>query len=312
MMTYLLTQLSRHATLAFVFGIGIAVLVPPVTELFGPTLPMLIFSMLTLSVLRVKASALRDHAKRPVKAFTVIFWMLVLSPLIVGTAVIVLKPVPEELLAPLLFYTAMPPLTAVPALALLFGIDAALAIIVLMGASLLTPIILPPMMLIVLGVEIDIGVGDLFMRLAILVFGSFLAGLTLRKLTGEERLARHQSSLDGVIVLVMVFIVIAVFAGTHETLWANPELVMTLVVMAVGAALFFQILSALLFLPFGLKTALTAGMLSGNRNLALVLAVLGTNATLEIALFVAVGQVPVYLLPMVQRPLARKFGFTTN
>ncbi len=309
---FLLTQLSRHATLAFVIGIGVAILSPMASEFVGPVLPVLIFSMLTLSVLRVKTSALGQHARRPGKAVAVIVWMLVFSPLVIGLTLLAIAPVRSELMAPLLFYTAMPPLTAVPALALLFGIDAALAIIVLMGASLLTPLILPPMMLIVLGVEIDISIGELFLRLATLVFGSFIAGLSLRKLIGEEGLAKHAPSLDGIIVLVMVLIVIAVFDGTHATLAANPKLGVTLAALAVGAAIFFQTVSALIFLPLGLKTALTAGMLSGNRNLALVLAMLGDTATLEIALFVAVGQVPVYLLPMVQRPVARKLGFNSS
>jgi BASS family bile acid:Na+ symporter len=265
--------------------------------------------MLSLSVMRTQSTAIKTHVVRPKRAIAVILWMLVLSPLTVGSLIVLLNPFSDNLLAPLLFYTAMPPLTAVPALALLFGIDAGLAIIVLMAGSLLTPFVLPPMMLIVLGVEVDISATELFLRLAVLVFGSFLTGIFLRHKIGQERLNHHRPLHDGAIVMIMMLIVIAVFDGTHGTLIANPRLAIMLTVMALAAATFYQILSAFMFLPFGLKTALTAGMLSGNRNLALVLAVLGSSATTEIALFVALGQVPVYLLPMVQRPLAKRFGF---
>lgn len=309
-MSTALAFMSRHATLMFAVGMVTALVAPPVTRIFGPTLPVLIFSMLTLSVLRTDSVALARHIRRPTRAAAVILWMLVISPAVIGTAALKFLPLPADLMAPFLFYTAMPPLTAVPALAVLFGIDAALAVVALMVGSLLTPFILPPMVLLVLGIEVDIGVLELFSRLAVLVFGAFVAGMAIRHFAGKERLSRHAPSLNGLIVIVMMLIVVAVFDGAHETMWAHPTLALSLAALAFGAAIFYQILSAGLFLPFGLETALTAGMLSGNRNLALLLAVLGTSATTEIALFVAIGQLPVYVLPMLQRPLARRLGFT--
>ncbi|MCZ6763414.1 MAG: hypothetical protein O7C63_00615 [Alphaproteobacteria bacterium] len=312
MISNILSMLARHATLAFAIGMALALVAPPICEAVGPTLPIWIFSMLTLSVVRTDTVALAGHIRRPARSVAVIFWMLVLSPLIVGSGLIAFIPLSESLMAPLLFYTAMPPLTAVSALALLFGIDAALAIVVLMAGSLITPLILPPMALLVLGIQIDIGVGELFVRLAALVFGSFLAGLVIRRLAGQVRINRHAGPIDGLMVIVMVLVVIAVFDGVHGPMHANPDLALALVAMAFGAVILYQIVGAVLFLPFGLRTALTAGMLSGNRNLAILAAVLGASATTEIALFVALGQLPVFLLPLIQRPLARHFGFSSS
>ena len=299
---------ARHATWIFACAMAMALTVPPITAVIGPILTLLIFSMLTLSVMRTDLTAIAGHFRQPGRALAVIVWMLAISPLVVGSLLVV-APVPHELLTPLLFYTALPPLTAVPALAILFGIDAALAVVVLIGASLATPLILPPMMLMVFGVDVDIEMTTLFMRLSVLVIGSFLAGLLIRAIAGRARLAAHRQNLDGVIVIVMGLIVLAVFDGIHGPMLARPELAIGLIVAVVAASITFQVLSFFLFLPFGLETALTTGMLAGNRNLALILAVLGDSATIEIALFVSLGQLPVYLLPMIQRPLIRRLGF---
>ena len=56
----------------------------------------------------------------------------------------------------------------------------------------------------------------------------------------------------------------------------------------------------------GQRGSLSAGFISGTRNLAIILAVLPANVDLDVPLFFAVGQFPIYIMPMVLRPVFRK------
>jgi BASS family bile acid:Na+ symporter len=52
---------------------------------------------------------------------------------------------------------------------------------------------------------------------------------------------------------------------------------------------------------------LTLGLCSGNANLGLLLAAMADRAAVELFVFVAVAQLPIYTLPVIQRPLYRRW-----
>jgi len=64
--------------------------------------------------------------------------------------------------------------------------------------------------------------------------------------------------------------------------------------------------TALAFLPFGRTVALTTGLLSGNRNMSLYLAVLPATTDHGVLLFLALCQFPLLLSPFLLRPLYRR------
>ena len=65
-------------------------------------------------------------------------------------------------------------------------------------------------------------------------------------------------------------------------------------------------LAALAALPLGGHRALSLGFAAGNRNLGLLLAILPATADPALALFLALGQFPIYLLPWLMTPLYRR------
>ena len=62
----------------------------------------------------------------------------------------------------------------------------------------------------------------------------------------------------------------------------------------------------LIFSATGMSRALTLGFASGNRNMGLVLAVLADKADFDVVVFFAVGQLPMYILPALLRPIYRR------
>ncbi len=78
---------------------------------------------------------------------------------------------------------------------------------------------------------------------------------------------------------------------------------MLCIAAAFAANLALQAAGALIFGPTGISRALTLGLASGNRNMGLVLA---DKADFDVVVFFAVGQLPMYILPALLRPLYRR------
>jgi BASS family bile acid:Na+ symporter len=65
-------------------------------------------------------------------------------------------------------------------------------------------------------------------------------------------------------------------------------------------------LTTLVFLPFGKNIALASGLTSGNRNMALYLAVMPADTQPELLQFFALCQFPLFLSPFLLRPIYRR------
>ncbi|MDP6346164.1 MAG: hypothetical protein QF491_21695, partial [Alphaproteobacteria bacterium] len=61
------------------------------------------------------------------------------------------------------------------------------------------------------------------------------------------------------------------------------------------------------FLASGRRLAFTAGHMAGNCNMGLVLAVLADRAAIELVVFFALAQLPMYMLPVIANRIYRRF-----
>ena len=300
----LLIGLGRRATLFLAASVFVGFAAPPLSALFRPLLaPALVF-VLAVSLLQIRWQALSDTARRPWIIVALLVWLVLLAPVVMA-GVVVLAGLPGTVAPSLLLIAAAPPITAVPAVALLLGLDSALAILTLVAANLLTPLILPSLVLVLFGIEVDIGVASLMTRLAALVGAAVVIAWLVRRVVGVDALAARAVQIDGLVVVGMLVLVLAIMDGVFAHTIARPGLALMLLAAAVTANVGQQLVGTLLFLPFGPIRALTAGLVSGNRNGAILLAALADSASMEFILFVALGQLPIYVLPALQRPIYR-------
>jgi len=65
-------------------------------------------------------------------------------------------------------------------------------------------------------------------------------------------------------------------------------------------------LTALVFLKTGRARAFAIGLIAGNRNIGLMLAATGFAVPDDAWLYFALAQFPIYLLPHLLKPLARR------
>ncbi|GBD41912.1 hypothetical protein HRbin39_01299 [bacterium HR39] len=206
----------------------------------------------------------------------------------------------------LVVHAAAPPVTASGAIALLLGLEVELAVLATTAATLLAPLTLALVLERGTGLDLALSAPELALRLAVLLGVCHLAAWALRRRVGPLGLLANARLLDGVAVVGLLVFALAVMDGVAERLRLEPARGVDLLLFAFAANAGLQVLGALLFAHRGARTALTVGLLSGNGNLALVIAGLGESAPAVLALYVALGQFPVYLLPALQAPLYRR------
>jgi BASS family bile acid:Na+ symporter len=173
-------------------------------------------------------------------------------------------------------------------------------------ATLLAPLTLPPLALLLLDLDLQIGIGVFMGRLALIMLGAFLIAAAIRKLTGPARLAAHAEQIDGFIVVVMLVFAVAIMDGVTATLIERPGIVALWALAAFIANPGLQALGIAAFGWLGRKGALTVGLVSGNCNMGLLLAALPATSDFDTLLYFAVAQLPIFVLPALLLPVYRR------
>ena len=168
------------------------------------------------------------------------------------------------------------------------------------------PVVLPPVALWLLGVALDIDTGRFMLRLAILVGGALIVAAAIRAAVPRRTLDANAARIDGVAVAMLLVFAVAIMDGVTATLLERPGHVAFVALLSFAANLLLQAAGAVAFWWRGRDAALAAALCSGNRNMGLLLAALASGADGDVALYFAIGQLPIYILPWALRPLYRR------
>lgn len=285
-------------------GLVAGIVYQPLAAALRPWLIVFIVTTLALAVMRTDMTTLTAILRRPGSTMVQVIWLLGLSPLVMF-GVLLFVPVPDELRGPLILYAATAPITSMPAFALLFGLDAAFVLVGVTAAALLSPFTVPVTAALVMGNQISIGIVDLGMRMAMVIGGCYALGLLLRRVIGARRIAGWSLQLNAVFVVAATLLGIAVMDDIVALAMRDLGAMFLTVVLLLGVCFLLFLLGMVLFLPAGWTTALGAGLNSGGRNISIVLAVVGASASDALIIVVAAAQIPIFVLPILQKPLIR-------
>lgn len=301
-----LAWLGRNGSKVIALGVFIGLLLPPLAALLRPLLIPAIIGPFLIALLRLDWRQLGAYLREPGKGGLSLIWLLLALPMLVHLAIDPLG-LPPALHAGMVLMGAAPPLMASANLALILGLDAALAVVVTMLSTALMPLTLPAIALHLLDVTINIRLGELMARLGLIVGGCFLLAWALRRWLPRGFATRQAEPLDGLAVVGLVVFAIAIMDGVTAMLLSEPAFVLGCALAVYTLNLSLQALGAIAFAWRGLAPALTMGLCSGNANLGILLAALADRAAFELVVFVAMAQLPIYTLPLVQRPLYRRW-----
>lgn len=303
--------LSSRASWVIAAGLFVGLAIPDLARLFKPLIGPSVFVLLVATVLRIDWTKARLYARRPRLLAVVLAWLLLATPFIMWAATRLVD-LPEGLGRALVLTSSSPVLTAVPTFALMLGLDAALALIAMVATSILQPFLQPPLALLLLGIELDVSVPQLMTRLGLFIGGGFAVALIIHWLMGRERLARASEPISGIAVLMLIVFGVGAVDGLTETVLQRPDYALVFLVAAFAANFALQLVGGLVFLGLARvgvvdrQQALTAALATGNRNLAILVAVLGNSADADLFLFLAVNQFPMYFVPALLGPFYRR------
>ena len=297
---------GRRAPWLLAGGVFLGIAWQPLAHALAPWLEALIVLNLSLSMTRIAPAEFAARLRRPLAAAAAFAFSMLLAPLALWTAAAAAG-MSGPLGAAAVLHALTTPIMSAPALCVLFGLDAALALVVTVLSYALVPLTLPPLALWLLGVRLDVTALELAWRLGSIVGASFLIAAAVRLLPFGPRLVRaHASRIDGVLVLGMVGVAVSLMSGLPGYAAAEPARTGTAVVLAFAVNVALQAAGAAAFWRLGRRAALTVGLVSGNTNVALVFAAVSESAPYELLVYFVAGQFPIYMLPLVAVPLYRR------
>lgn len=297
---------ANYATWLMAGGLVFGVVFQPVAGFFRPYILYAIIVILAIAMIRLDTERLRHYARQPFAIATIVFANIVVAPVFIWLVVTPLG-LPEDLEQGLVLIAAAPMVSSAIAIAAILGLDAALSVAVLVVSYAFVPLTLPALSLWLVGLDLNVGFFDLFIRLfSTIAIAAVLAAAIRLWLVPRHLLTRNARALDGLGVLFVVVFCLGIVDGLLAFAIERPHYVLLTLVATFAVNIGLQIFSALLFLRMGRREALTVGLITGNTNLGLVLVTLADTAPPELLVCFVLGQVPMYFLPVVALPVYRR------
>ncbi|MCK7615659.1 sodium:proton symporter [Roseibium sediminicola] len=302
-----LAWIGRHGTAALAVSIFIGMALPALSATLRPYLALAVFSLLTLAFLRVDQQAIRMRLRRPALLIAALMWMMLGAPLLTYFGITLYGPenLGPDLVLALYIATAAPPVMAAPAFIYLLGLDGTLSLALSVAALIVTPLTAPFIGELMLGASLPLSVGGLAAQLSLLLVGAFAVSFALRRLAGRERLARSSHHISGLNVLLLLVFAIAAMDGVAASFADKPVFTLGLTALTFALALVQILLSLVLFSPATREDAYAIAHTCGTRNMGLMVAAFGGTLPELTWLWFAVGQFPIYMLPLLVKPFVR-------
>ena len=304
-----LAFLGRHGTVAIALSILIGLAWPGLAATLKPALGGAVVALLVISFLRVNPTAAVSLARRPALALAATTWLMLVLPIILAslfTALGLAASLPD-LYFILVLQSCAPAMMSAPSMAALIGVDAALTLACLLCSMATAPMVAGAITHVLLGQSL-ISPLAFAGKLFVLIAGSAASAAVIRRVAGGDRIEARHELLDGLSVIAMFIFATAAMDGVTASALAEPRLVAALTAVTFALALGTMAVTTIVFLAAGRNRALAIGVLTGNRNMGVVLAATGFAIPPLAWLYFSLAQFPIYLLPIALKWLAGKLG----
>lgn len=278
-------------------GLCLGLAVPQLAHFFRPILEPCVAMLLVSSLVRMRWGAIVLQIRRPMQALALSICIVILAPVLLWPLCLALG-VPRWLAEVMFLAACAGPIMASPLFAQILRLDAPLTVAVVVVTTLIMPVSLPLLGRYLPGIEFDIPLDAFLVRVAIFIIMPFVLAALAKWLVGTERLERNGQEIGGLTVIMLFFFGMSVMDGAQARLIAAPLDILGLVLAAFVLNAFLQAVVGLAFFWQGREMVLAAAQASSNRNVGLVLGLLGAAAGPDFVLFVAAAQLPMFLTPI--------------
>jgi BASS family bile acid:Na+ symporter len=302
-----LAWLGRQGTRALAISIFIGLALPQFAAYVKPYLGETVFVLLLFSYLRTDPAAFLRHVRSPRLIIIAALWVMIVVPLLfslIYTWSGLREGIPA-LYTILILQIATTPITSSAAFAALMGLDVAFSLVTLILTNAMSPVTTVAFSYLFLGSALfsPVKLGfDLFLFFA----ASGAIAYLIRRVAGAEWIERQKEPIDGLNVIAVFVFAIAAMESVPRNVIADPLFAFELFVLVIIVSAALIALSVLMFLAAGIDYGVPVGLLSAFRNIGLVMATLGSQLPDLAWFYFAMAQFPIYLLPVLLHPLARR------
>lgn len=300
-----LAWIGARAQWALAIGVLTAFFVPGPGKLLDGTIPFWVALLTGLAMTRIDLRAVASRALTPrrlVRNTALLLVLMSVTPaLFAGLGW--LFGLDDTVVTVLVYTASAPPLGSATAFCLMLGFNAAFALEITVLGSFLAPFTMPLVSRLLLGEAVPIDVAEMTLRLALLIGCAALGAVIARRVIGAAAIDRHGHTFDGFAVLCLVLFLFPLFLGLREQIAMAP----LFAALIMGLVIFTNLGMQILTLPLcravaGPETGGATALIWGNRNAALSLAAVPGDPVLT--LYVSLYQFPMYLTPLIMRPIA--------
>ena len=277
--------------------------IPALSKLFDPFALPALFIMIVASLIPMARMKLEEVFSLEADTLRIVFWQLFVLPTIILAAAHLLKFSPT--IVTLMAVTACAgSLFASPALADLLGLNQRKALQCMVLSTFIMPFSYFVFLTLILNSEVQIAMADFVGRTGIflmlpaalfLIYSAYaedMPDLTVRKI---------ESSARWVTISALMIFGLGIVGPAAKMLAEEPARFLTflLIVTVLGAGMAF--LTTIVMYRQGINNALTASIVSGFRNVGLGFVLIQGSATSDIAAYVGVSQIPIFIAPLIMR-----------
>jgi len=307
-----LTWIGGRGSSGLVATVVIGVAFPSLGTTLKPYVFESVLVLLFLAFLRVGSFDLRSQASRPTLVVLAVVWTMFVSPILLCLVYRLLGPeiLAADLSLVLVLQASAPPMMSTPAIAALLGLDSTLVLVAMIACTAIAPLTAPFFVSEFAGLTVNISPLVLGLKLFGLLAGTALSANIVKRQIGRERIVRNAALFDGLNVIVMFIFFVTLFSNAGDHFYRHPLLVVEYTALAFLLTLVLSGTTAILLARYGWDRALGLGLLASQRNMALMLAAVGTLLSDNAWLYFALAQLPLYLLPATLLPVLRKIKKT--
>ncbi|MBO0752167.1 MAG: Na+-dependent transporter [Bradyrhizobiaceae bacterium] len=302
-----LGQQGTRAVAAVVF-LGLAL--PGVDAVLKPHVSEAIFALLCIAFLRVEPDVLGRQLKRPGVVVAATLWSMLVIPSLFGAACLLtgIDRSSPDLHLGLMLQAMASPMMSAPVFAALMGLDTTLVLVTMVASTALTTATAPLFAWLFVGPALQLSPAALGVRLSLILAGALTVAVSLRRLVGPAAIRRWKEPIDGFNVIILYVFVGAVMENVGARVMTDTWRMAGLAALAFATVLVVLALTTAAFARTGASRAFALGLMASQRNMGLMLAATSRDLPDLVWLYFAFCQFPIYLLPQLLKPLARRFA----
>lgn len=300
----LFRHLTRHGPRVLVAGLLAGLVLPPLAGAVRPWLSELVLLLLCLNAFRIGWPEARQGLGQARAALGVVLSYQLALPLlcIAGFALFGQAHSPAAIALTLML--AAPSVTGSANMSIMLGHAPEPAFRLMILGTILLPLTLLPVFWLspVLG-DLASALGAA-LRLGLSICVTVALGFGLRAWLRPEMSAQDTQAVDGATTLALAVIVIGLMSAVNVALFDSPWRLAGWLILALVANLGLQGLAFVTLRKLGLGAAAApSALVAGNRNVALFLVASSATQSESFLMFLGCYQFPMYLTPILMRPL---------